>query len=368
MAILDVIQYHDESGQNLATRVGPSTVNMGSQLIVHETQSAIFFRDGKAYDTFGPGRYTLSTQNIPLIGAVMRIPFGGNTPFPVEVVFMNMKDMLDLKWGTKEPVLFRDSNFGGGDGLELRAFGKFSMKIRDPKLLLGTVVGQKSVYRVNELEEWLRDIIVQQLNDVLGEKLTTILDLARNYNEISQLLKTKVATDFERYGMEITGFILGAITPPPDIQEAIRQNQKLGILEKKMGVYQQKAAADAMLEAGKNPGGVAGVGAGLGVGMMMPQMMAAGLQPMQQQNQAAAAAPATEPCPKCKTPVAKGSKFCASCGAATAVLCVACKEPLPSPAAKFCAACGKPQSASCPKCNAMLAAGAKFCAGCGSPV
>jgi membrane protease subunit (stomatin/prohibitin family) len=368
MAILDVIQYLDESGQNLAVRVGPATVNMGSQLVVRETQAAVFYRDGKAYDTFGPGRYTLSTQNIPLLGAVMRIPFGGQTPFPVEVVFMNMKDMLDLKWGTKEPVLFREAELGS-ESIELRAFGKFSMRIRDPKVLLGSVIGTKSVYRVSELEEWLRDIIVQQLNDALGEKLTTILDLSKNYNEISQLLKAKVSTDFERYGMEITSFILGAITPPPDVQEAIRTNQKLGILGKKMNVYQQKAAADAMVEAAKNPGGVAGAGVGLGVGMMMPQMMAAGLQPMHQTPAGAGTAPAaTEPCPKCQAPAARGSKFCPACGAPMAAHCVSCKAPLPSPAAKFCPACGKPQQASCPKCNAIVPAGAKFCAGCGAAV
>lgn len=363
MAILDVIQYLDESGQNLSTRIGPATVNMGSQLIVRESQAAVFYRDGKAYDTFGPGRYTLTTQNIPLLGAVMRIPFGGNTPFPVEVVFMNMKDMLDLKWGTKEPVTFRDTEFGM---IDLRAFGKFSLKIRDPKLLVGTLVGQKAVYRVGELEEWLRDMIVQQLVDALGEKMTSMMDLAKNYNEIAQLLKAKVSTDFERYGVEITAFVLGAITPPPDVQEALRQRQKLGILGPAMGQYQQKAAADAMVEAAKNPGGVAGAGIGLGVGMMMPQMMAAGMQPLQQQQQAGVSA-ATTPCPKCKSPVASGAKYCMHCGAPTAALCVACQAPLPAPSAKFCPSCGKPQQSSCPKCNAVLAPGAKFCAGCGSP-
>lgn len=366
MAIFEVLQYLDESGQNLATRIGPATVNMGSQLIVRETQTAVFYRDGKALDTFGPGRYTLSTQNIPLLSTIMSIPFGGTTPFPVEVVFLNMKDMLDLKWGTKEPVTYRDTEFGM---IDLRAFGKFSLKIRDPKLLVGTVVGQKSVYRVTELEEWLRDMIVQELTDTLGEKMTSMLDLAKNYNEIAQLLKAKVSTDFERYGVEITAFVLGAITPPPDVQEAIRERQKAGILGPAMDVYAKKKAADAMMEAAKNPSGMAGMGVGLGAGMMMPQMMASSMQsqPQVQQGGGAAAA-ATEPCPKCKTPVAKGAKFCANCGASTSTLCVACQAPLPSPTAKFCSACGKPQSASCPKCNAMIAAGAKFCAGCGAAV
>ncbi len=365
MAIFDVLQYLDESGQNLATRIGPATVNSGSQLIVRETQAAVFYRDGKALDTFGPGRYTLTTQNIPMLSTLMNIPFGGTTPFPVEVVFLNMKDMLDLKWGTKEPVTFRDSVF---EMIDLRAFGKFSLKIRDPKLLVGTVVGQKSVYRVAELEEWLRDLIVQQLVDALGEKMTTMMDLAKNYNEIAQLLKAKVSSDFERYGVEITSFVLGAITPPPDVQESIRERQKAGILGPAMDVYAKKKAADAMIEAAKNPSGMAGMGVGLGAGMMMPQMMAANLQSQPQVQQGGGGAAATEPCPKCKSPVAKGAKFCANCGASTATLCIACKEPLPSPTAKFCASCGKPQQASCAKCNAVLAPGAKFCAGCGTAV
>lgn len=361
MAILDVIQYLDESGQNMAVRIGPSTVNMGSQLIVRETQAAVFYRDGKAYDTFSAGRYTLTTQNIPLVGAVMRLPFGGNTPFPVEVVFLNTRDFLDLKWGTKEPVLFRDSEFGM---VELRAFGKFSLKLRDPKLFVGTVLGQKQTYRVSEMEEWLRDAIVQQLNDALGEKMTSLLDLAKNYNEIATMLKAKVSSDFERYGVEITAFMLGAITPPEEVQKALRQRQQLGILGPAMGVYQQKAAADALMDAAKNPSGMAGMGVGLGAGLMMPQMMAGA---MGSQGQAAPPA-ATEPCPKCKTPVAKGAKFCMSCGSPMQALCVAgCQTPVPA-GAKFCPGCGKPQSASCPKCNAVLAAGAKFCAGCGSPV
>ncbi|MBI2923600.1 MAG: SPFH domain-containing protein [Planctomycetes bacterium] len=359
MAILDVIQYLDESGQNMAVRIGPSTVNMGSQLIVRETQAAVFYRDGKAYDTFGAGRFTLTTQNIPLVGAVMRLPFGGNTPFPVEIVFLNMRDFLDLKWGTKEPVLFRDSEFGM---VELRAFGKFSLKLRDPKLFVGTVFGQKQTYRVSEMEEWLRDAIVQQLNDALGEKMTSLLDLAKNYNELATMLKAKVSTDFERYGVEITAFMLGAITPPEEVQKALRQRQQLGILGPAMGAYQQKAAADALMDAAKNPSGMAGMGVGLGAGLMMPQMMAGAMAPQ------TAPAAATEPCPKCKTAVAKGAKFCSSCGSPMQALCIAgCQTPVPA-GAKFCPGCGKPQTASCPKCNAVLAPGAKFCAGCGSPV
>jgi membrane protease subunit (stomatin/prohibitin family) len=231
---------------------------------------------------------------------------------------------------------------------------------------VGTVVGQKSVYRVSEMEEWLRDVIVQQLTDALGEKMTTMLDLAKNYNEIAQLLKAKVSADFERYGVEITAFILGAITPPPEIQAAIRKRQELGILGPAMAQYQQKAAADAMTEAAKNPSGMAGMGVGLGAGMMMPQMMAANMQAPAAQPAAGGAA-ATEPCPKCRAAVAKGSKFCAACGAPMTAACANCGAAL-APGAKFCSGCGKPTTASCAKCNAVLAPGAKFCAGCGSPV
>jgi membrane protease subunit (stomatin/prohibitin family) len=357
MAILDVLQYLDDSGQNLAVRVGPSTVNMGSQLIVRESQSAVFYRDGKAYDTFGPGRYTLTTQNIPLLGSIMRIPFGGQTPFPVEVVYLNMKDFIDLKWGTKEPIPFRDSEFGM---VRLRAFGKFSMRLKDAKLFVGTVLGQKSVYRAAELEEWLRDGIVQQLNDALGENLKCLLDLGKFYNEIASALKAKVSLDFERYGVEITALMLGAITPPEEVQKAMDQRTSLGVLGGAMHTYQQKAAADAMLEAAKNPSGSAGMGMGLGAGLMMPQMMANQMQASQAQASAA-----TDSCPKCKAPVARGSKFCPSCGGPMGLVCVHCQGALPGPT-KFCPSCGKPQQASCPKCNAVIAQGAKFCGACGA--
>ncbi|NUN49757.1 MAG: SPFH domain-containing protein [Candidatus Brocadiae bacterium] len=363
MAILDVLQYFDESGQTMAARIGPSQVNMGSQLIVQESQSAVFYRDGKALDTFGPGRYTLSTQNIPILAKLVNLPFGGNTPFPVQVVFLNMRDFLDLKWGTPEPVLFRDSEF---DMVELRAFGKFSMRLKDPRLFIGKVVAQKTNYRVSEMEEWLRTIIVQHLNDTLGENLKTLLDLAKHYNEIAAGMKTKVSAEFERYGVEMTAFYLGAITAPEEVQKALKQRSALGVLGPKMSAYQQKAMADALGDAAKNPSGGAGQGMGFGVGMMMPQMMAQQQAAASAQQAQASAAAATESCPKCRAAVTAGSKFCPACGAPMGILCVGCQAPLPA-SAKFCPACGKPQSASCPKCNAVLSAGAKFCPGCGSP-
>lgn len=357
MAILEVLEYLDDSGQNMAYRVGPSVVNMGSQLVVRESQSAVFYRDGKAYDTFPAGRHTLTTQSIPLLGAVVRLPFGGQNPFPVEVVFLNNKEFIDLKWGTKEPVLFRDTEFGM---VRLRAFGKFAMKLRDPKVFVGTVLGQKQVYRVSEMEEWLRDSIVQQLNDTLGENLKSILDLAKYYNEIATSMKAKVTGDFQKYGVDITAFVLGAITPPEEVQTAIDKRSALGVIGPAMGTYQQMAAADALRDAAKNPSGMAGMGVGLGAGMMMPQMMAGAMAPAQQPQ-------ATEKCPKCQSPVAAGAKFCPNCGLPTGNSCPACKASIPK-GAKFCPECGKSTVASCPACKAELAPGAKFCPGCGAKI
>jgi len=209
--------------------------------------------------------------------------------------------------------------------VRLRAFGKFSMRLKDAKVFVGTVLGQKSVYRVSELEEWLRDQIVQQLNDTLGENLKSILDLPKYYNEISTSLKAKVSTDFERYGVEITAFVLGAITPPEEVQKVLDQRTGLGVLGPAMGVYQQKAMADAMTDAAKNPSGAAGTGVGFGMGMMMPQMMANQMAAVQPPAQAA-----TEPCPKCRAAVGKGSKFCPSCGGPMQALCSGCQTPVPA--------------------------------------
>src|SRR5579872_3058812 len=169
---LSVIEFFDNTGQQIVHRwpeAGSTDIKWGSQLIVEESQAAVFFRDGKALDTFGPGRHTLETQNVPVLTTILSIPFGGQSPFQAAVFFVSTKTFLDLKWGTKEPVIFRDHELAM---VRLRAFGKFAVRISNAQVFVNTVVGSRGLYSSAGVEDYFRDVIVARLTDVLGENLT----------------------------------------------------------------------------------------------------------------------------------------------------------------------------------------------------
>src|SRR6185295_9792786 len=282
---MDVIQYQDPSGSTMVARWpadGTAAIRLGSQLIVEESQQAVFFRDGKALDTFGPGRHTLATQNIPIIASIFGIPFGGKSPFQAAVIFVSTKTFLDLKWGTKEPVIFRDKELAM---VRLRAFGKFAVRIVNAQLFVNTIVGTRGAYTTDGIENYFRDVIVARLTDLLGENLTSIFDLAKVYDELSMGLKSRVADDFAKYGIELADLFLGAITPPDEVQKLIDERSGMGALGD-MNTYMKFKTARAIGDAAQQPGGGAGstVGAGLGLGMgaglgaMLPGMMRDAMQ------------------------------------------------------------------------------------------
>lgn len=366
---MQVIQHQDPTGSTMVgrwPREGTAAITLGSQLVVEESQRAVFFRDGKALDTFGPGRHTLATQNLPLLGRLLGSVFGGRSPFQAAVLFVSTKTFLDLKWGTKEPVAFRDRELAM---VRLRAFGKFAVRVVEPQLFVNTVVGTAGAYTTDGVEDWFRDVIVARLNDLLGENLSTVFDLPKVYDELAMGLKTRVGDDFGKYGIELVDLLLGAITPPPEVQAMIDERSGMGAVGD-LDAYMKFKAARAMGDAarGEGGGGAAaagmGVGVGAGLGMMLPGMMRDAMQGGGGQGggqagggqagggQAGGAAPA----PASGQGGGTGSAGAGSAGTAG------------ESAASTAGAAAATTTAFCHQCGTKLPPGARFCPGCGTAV
>jgi membrane protease subunit (stomatin/prohibitin family) len=356
VAILDLIEYPDARNDELVHRIpehGSGEFRLGSQCVVRESQRAVFFRDGKALDVLGPGRHTLSTANIPLLTGLIGLPFGSKSPFRAEVFYVNIREFIDMKWGTVQPVLYRDKEFGM---IRIRAFGTYSMRIKDPQGFVNQVVGTRGTYSTDQIEDFLRSIVMSEFNDMLGNTMTSILDVQSMTRDIATAAQHALADDFERLGLELLTFQILAITPPEEVQKRIDERSGMAALGD-MNTYMQFQTAQAIGNVGEGGGAGggnvtegAGLGAGLGMGMAMGEAMRQSMQGSQNQQQQAPQQAAAGAAP------AAGTKFCAECG-----------NPL-APGAKFCSNCGAPAAAAntCSQCGNENPAGAKFCQECGN--
>jgi membrane protease subunit (stomatin/prohibitin family) len=346
---LEVLEHYDPTGQEIAFRLPPegsAEIKFGAQLVVHEAQEAVFYRDGRALDVFGPGRQTLTTQNVPVLTKVLSLPFGFTSPFRVQVVFVSKRTFLDQKWGTREPVVFRDRELGV---VRLRAFGTYAYRIGDSSTFVNTVVGSLGQFDTSRLEDFYRDLIVSRLNDLLGESLTSVFDLPASYDELGALAKARMREDFAKYGVDLSDFYVASITPPDEVLARIDERASMGAVGD-LGAYTRFKAAVAMGDAARaNGGGAGGAAAGLGVGL------GAGFG-VQMASAVTEAAKTGGGAPQ-STPAAASAGFCAGCGAA-----------LPA-GARFCPGCGRAAAvASCKACHQPLPAGARFCPACGTAV
>ncbi len=264
--IFDVVEYASEMEDELVHRFpgeGVADLRMGSQVIVRESQKAVFFRDGKALDVFGPGRHTITTANIPLLVELLGIAFKGRTPFTAEVYFVSVKEMVDRKWGTPQPIIVRSSGVGLGIAL-LQGFGTYSYQVSDAQQFVTQVVGAQGIYRTEEIENQLRMMLLSKLQDLLGETTgkKSVLDLIGLTEELGAGVRAKAQDDFKAIGLTLKTFYIGNLKPSEKSAEELRA---MGVLD--MATYTQLQAADALREAAQNPAGGAGLTAGIGAGV-----------------------------------------------------------------------------------------------------
>jgi membrane protease subunit (stomatin/prohibitin family) len=269
---IEVIQWLDDSGDAMTYRfpVVNQEIKMGAQLTVRENQAALFINEGKATDLFGPGRYELTTQNMPVMTVLRGWKYGFQSPFKAEVYFFNTKTFTDLKWGTPNPVMMRDADFGM---IRLRAFGSYAMKIVDPKLFFQTVVGTQGLTTTDEIVGQLRSIIVSSFSDAVAEAKIPALDLAAKYEELATVARNVITPHFASFGIEVSRFYIENISLPEEVEAAIDQRSRIGVLGDHMNQYAQMQSADAIKIAAANPGGLAGAGVGIGAGMAIGQTM-----------------------------------------------------------------------------------------------
>ena len=240
--VLEIIEWFDETGKELVHRIpesGSGDIKYGAQLIIRESQAGVFFYKGKAVGAFGPGRHTLKTGNIPLLTKIASMPWGFESPLRAEVYLVNLKTFTNLKWGTRDPVAFKDSELGL---IRLRAFGVFNIRVYQPVLFINNLVGTQGVYTTEEIDEYLSQVIVSRFNDYMGETIDSILNLPAQYDELAVGLGERLKEDFRYFGLNLTQLYINAITPPPDVQKAIDDRSRMGVFDDMNKLMQMKAA------------------------------------------------------------------------------------------------------------------------------
>ena len=264
--IFDVVEYASEMADEIVHRFpeeGIADLRFGSQVIVRESQRAVFFRDGHALDVLGPGRHTISTANLPLLVDLLGKVFDNRTPFTAEVYFVSVKEFADHKWGTPQPIIVRNPGIGVGYAL-LQGFGSYSFQVKDPQQFVTQIVGVQGIYRSADIENRLRIMLLSKLSDVLGETTGTksVLDLIALTEELGASIRAKAQDDFLAIGLTLKSFYVGNLKPSDKSLEDLRA---MGILD--MDTYTRLQAADAIRDAAQNPSGGAGLTAGIGAGV-----------------------------------------------------------------------------------------------------
>ncbi|MFN2355502.1 MAG: SPFH domain-containing protein [Desulfopila sp.] len=368
---LENIEWFDETGEELLHRLpeqGSGEIKFGAQLTIRESQAGVVFYKGRACDGFGPGRHTLKTGNLPILTKILSIPWRGNSPLRAEVYIVNMKYFTNLKWGTSNPIAFRDAELGK---VRLRAHGIFNMQIVQPVLFINAMTGTMAKMQTEDISSYLKRIIVSRLNDYLGETLDTIMNLPGKYDELSVELQKRLVSDFADFGLRLSHLYITSITPPEEVQRAIDDQGRLRVIGDMDKFVKMKAAM--AMEKAATAQGEAGAGMGMGMGLMMPAMFSQQAAHKAQLGSQVAQETKTT-CPDCNHAIPEDARFCPLCGHQQVIhsKCSNCRKNL-APNAKFCSKCGTPvetkaEQRFCAECGTENMPGAMFCNQCGAKI
>ena len=356
--LLKVIEWQDDSKDLIVYRYDVPEryeIMTSSKLVVRESQCAVFISKGQIADIFGPGTYSLKTENIPFLSKILALPYGGEMPITADVYFVNTKQFTGQKWGTQNPIMMRDADFGS---IRLRGYGVYSFKVDKPDIFMKEMFGTNQYYKTEDVAAQCKPMVIQSITDAIAESKISALDLAANYREFSDTVLKCSEVEFSKYGLKLCSIVMENLSLPEEVEKMLDERTKMGIMEDKMGTFTQFQAAQAIRDAAQNEGGgnLAGLGVGLGAGTSIGNMFAANLTtqntPKQAPVQNEAKAPATAVVATTVTPTVK----CVNCGADI------------KPNAKFCPECGSKQSKVCSECGAVLKTNAKFCSECGNKV
>ncbi|HFE48066.1 MAG TPA: SPFH domain-containing protein [Chromatiaceae bacterium] len=271
---VDVIEWLDDSNDTMVYRFERygNEIKYGAKLTVRESQNAVFVNEGQVADVLGPGMYELETKNLPVLSTLQHWDHGFESPFKAEVYFCNMRRFTDLKWGTKNPLMLRDKEFGG---VRLRAFGSYVMRIADPKLFIQEITGTDGHFTTDEISNQLRNLITSRFASIVGKADIPVLDLAANYEQLGDFITERIAPEFSAYGLELTKMLIENISLPPEVEAALDKRTSMGMIGN-LDKYLKFQTAEAMQNSGAG-GGAMSDAMGMGVGMAMAGKMAESL-------------------------------------------------------------------------------------------
>jgi membrane protease subunit (stomatin/prohibitin family) len=424
MAIVEVLKYNGPSSV-FAWKFPNSELGTWTQLIVNESQEAVFFKGGQMLDVLGPGTHTLDTKNLPILTGLLKIPFGGKSPFAAEVWFVNKAHSLDIKWGTPTPIQIQDPK--SGIMVPVRSFGQFGVTVENSQKFLVKLVGATSVFDQESMTKFFRGLYLTKVKDSIAsyliKKKVSVLEISAYLGELSDHMRSVLAPTLEDYGIELLNFYVNDVSVPENdptivkLKDALAKKAEMNIIGYD---YQQERSFNALEGAAKNPGQAAMVGAmGIGLGLEAGRVLGGQLSgvaanatlqqgkivdcpkcgakvpdkhkfcqncggPISGQKTVKCDKCGTvmssnakfcpncgdpyNPCPNCGEDLPEGTLKCPSCGFDFPMPCPLCGKPLTDANGKFCPNCGGALSKTCPKCNAEVKESTKFCPQCGQKI